>query len=562
MRAQKSEMQIVPCDLSTLDEATIRKLIDHDREVFGYQGFGEYAACTEPACRRVLSIDEVFGVADTPERYVPLEELEADGMVTPPCPDCAAPTFTIFHPNAFIPYFQELFKNAYGALLLDKNGNIQGWAAAYKAPLKHSFEDLNYKQTFQWETYLSTIRSKFGDDINELSEVIALSRISIRRDYRGSGYFAPLLQSTLNQHPEHDELPFIAVTRYDSRFWPLAHSMGAHDIVTDPTGTVAIALPVTSIIRHATCLSPNDFSNQHGKALVDARSTQKVLPTDKKPRSYPHLPILENIQYAVHPYRLETYSPETLTPEFIHELSDRFRFVFCNEFEQYLFYPSEGEPISPQTVFGHSEHVPLKDLDEFDLSTLPHPQTGEFPKFWHGPEACLNNFRKKLKHGNVAVARNLQTKEIEGFCITYHAPFELAFNSEEWGNPLAYSGFSNSSLTRDINESLLAINEKLLVEGFPKIEAQTEIFVLNGIATLPSIRSNGYAIQLFRKCLKNLPKNKRHGLMMLETMPGSKAHQLCLSGGLFDIPNVLGNETVMMAGSLSKFIDVFSNHQT
>jgi len=85
--------------MNELNDDTLRQLVEKEREWFGYEGFGEYAVCSNQECRRVLSVDEIYGVADTDQKYIPLKELEKDGPKLPDCPDCTSPTELLIQPE-------------------------------------------------------------------------------------------------------------------------------------------------------------------------------------------------------------------------------------------------------------------------------------------------------------------------------------------------------------------------------------------------------------------------------------------------------------------------------
>ena len=63
-------------NLGLLDSDTLNRIIYHERETYGYEDYGEYLFCKNAECRRVLSIDEVYQVADTSKQYIPIEILE------------------------------------------------------------------------------------------------------------------------------------------------------------------------------------------------------------------------------------------------------------------------------------------------------------------------------------------------------------------------------------------------------------------------------------------------------------------------------------------------------
>ena len=255
-------------DLSTLDNETLDRVIQHEREAFGYKGYGEYSFCSNADCRRILSIDEVYGVSDTNSKFKPIEDLEKDGCETPDCPDCKSPSILIFNPEIYRPYLSALYRDAYGSLLEDEEGYVRGTCVFQEMALKEFFENnMNYKESMEWDEFRLRASEILDIDFDEKSPVISTNRVSVSRPYRAGGGFMDLARSTLNIKPENDDSPAFASVRFDGNVLPVLEGIGFKQIHADDFGTVAIGIEKLGEARAAYNLAPDEFMHQFGSRI-------------------------------------------------------------------------------------------------------------------------------------------------------------------------------------------------------------------------------------------------------------------------------------------------------
>lgn len=298
MKVNKNFKIIAYKDMSAIDNDALKSLVEHEREVYGYEGFGEYLFCSNPDCRRMQSIDEVYGVEDSNESYIPLKELEKEGIKTPDCPECHSPSILLFDPEHFIPYLLSLFRGAYGALLINQDEEVKGSTFAYRGKLKPIFEDnMNYRESFDWEEYRRLISGVLKINVNEETDVICWNRVSIGHDFRGGKTFAKLVGTALNSHPEFDELPGVGVTRFDSALYPILNPIGFKDIKEDPYGSVAVVIEKIGTFREALNLSSEAFKKQLGSKRKEVLNWQRQFKKSiKEPIFYKNSPVLDGFQ--------------------------------------------------------------------------------------------------------------------------------------------------------------------------------------------------------------------------------------------------------------------------
>ena len=595
-------------DMSAMDDHTLTSLVNHEREAYGYEGFGEYLFCSSSDCRRMQSVDEVYNVRDTDEDFVPLKELEKDGAKKPDCPECNSPSILVFDPEHFKPYLASLFRGAYGALLIDQDGEVQGSTFALPDKL-HSFfkENMDYKESFDWETYRSRVSEALDIDANKDTDIISWNRVSIGHNFRGGGTFSKLVGKALDSRPEFDKLPAMGATRFDSALYPILNPIGFKNITTDEFGTVGVGIDQVGKFRKALNLPPEEFKRQFGAKKKEVLEWQKQLKKPKKePKFYKGAEILDEFQATLNvthniqsskeanetlaPFTIETLNePDFNDPEkakVLQELSNAFRYTFNNRsgknkgFGQFLFYPSEGKPISPQEVFGakKGEYIPLELMDSFDTSKYPlHPKTGEEALIWHHPEVVRENFKSKLhRNGHISIMRNQQTNEIIGFSFGYPTTVRKACEYEEWINPYGYSLAKDERYFRNFNIILEKLNKTLKsnhnnfnfsYSGETQLKPDSPIYVWNAMGTLPVVRGSGNMMKITDASFGLIPEELREKLLHIgETEYLSNAHRMFKESGAVEVPGALNDESrslkendiVMITSPLSGFIERFS----
>lgn len=564
-------------DLSVLDNGTLGKIIRHEQEVFGYRGYGEYLFCSDPKCRRILSIDEVFGVSDDSSSYRPLEELEA-GLKEPICcPDCNSKTLPVFDQDAFKPYLAGLYRNAYGSLLFDESDNVRGTCVFQDMTFERFFRDnMDYKETFDWESFRARASEVLGMELNSDSPVVSANRIAIERPYRGEGLFNQMCASTLNLKPENDELPGFSSVRYDGRVLPILEAIGFQRIMDDKYGTLGIGMPRLAQAREAANMPMDEFRKKFRSPI--RRIYMDVVRKARQhnaPKHYQDSQLLTALQERMEQGRpkASVYEREAITPEMIAELSENYRALFANEYGQYAFYPSELSPLPPSHFFGSEDFIGLQKLDALDLEEYPHPETGESPILWHSPEVVKKRFSHLAEDGQLAIVRDGNHDRIQAFTFGYSSSLSDAFKNEEWGNPVNYSGLSEHPNIENIDTFLEAINESLSEnpETFStcnSISADSPVYVWNCFGVMPEARRQGLMKEITSRLSESVRNNiPDTNLGVLESQPGSLAFNIFKAAGAVEVPKALkfrgvngANNSVIMVFPVDRFIQHFSEN--
>jgi|GEM_PF-3486171 len=536
-------------DLSVLDDRTLDSIIAHEREAFGYKGYGEYAFCTNPGCRRIQSIDEVYGTSDTNKGYVPLEELEKDGCKLPDCPDCKSPSLLVFDPKYLKPHLAKLYRDAYGALLTDEGGAVRGTCIAQATNLRGYFEDMNYREGFDWEQFRSKTEEVLGIKAKPDTETIATNRVAINRPFRDGGTFLKLgAAAALHMKPDYNDLPAFACVRFDGSVLPLLEAIGYKQLVEDQHGTVAIGIEKFGEIKKAFNLPIQEFGQKYSseitKNTIKARAKVQL---EAGPKYYRGVSLLDDLQEKARKpqQKFETYDQEEITPELVTEIADRFRELFNNDFGQYLFYPSEGKPISPRQIFGVEGHVPLEQLDALDLGKHRHPDTGEQPRLWHAPKIVASRLAHLREDGQLALSRDSESSKIDAFAFGYSASIGKAFEREEWRNPTNYSGYANSKRVRNLESFLKCLNRTInehaeVFGNHDQLSAVSKVYISNMFGVLPPARGKGKMREITQKLYGMLhERNIRADIGLLETQIDSIAHRIFLKAGAINVPEAL-----------------------
>jgi hypothetical protein len=591
----KEGPQIVQyADMGKLPDETLRELAKQEREWFGYRGFGEYAVCTNPECRRIQSIDEVYDVKDTAEEYVPLAELEKTRQVDLRCPDCDAKAELLLHPELMSRYLQAYFsQQVYGALLI-KDGEIEGSSVSFVAPLKVGVEtNINYRGTYDVDGIIREIAERTGRTIEETSaqDTLFWNRMALSRKVRGGQNFANLAAAVLNQHPEYDELPAVGETRDDSNLYPLIHAFGYEDIQRDQYGGVAILLKRAGDLRRAVSMPREEFRREFGDGLAEGKRIQaefkKNHPSQNDKRYFRGVPLVAErlISYGIPvndvpdassfetkegvKARIENYTSKKISDETLREISDCFRYIFANSFKQYLVYPSIGEPISAAEVFKTGKkYVPPEDLDGFDPDSYPpHPVTGEKAVFWHDPETTFRRFKEKSgENAHFTVFRDIGNGKLLGLMFGHQTTVQGVFETEEWHDPLYYSSV-RSPKPRDFNGFMNRINEERVRSGLPPFTPDSKIYGWNCVATDPKMRGLQNLTRLTAAFFNNIPPELRESLEVIgEGQFASKAHALFVAGGAHEIKGVLSEkedlepgDPVLLSAPLGQLAELFTS---
>jgi len=593
-----SEIKIVTYeDMSEMPEETLQKLAEKERDWYGYgmegRGFGEYAICSDPDCRRVFSVEEIHPqIATDANGYIPLNELEKNRDELPCCPDCDSQIEFLLDPKYFPEYLRLYFsQQVYGALLM-QGEEVKGAVSAYKAPFLNALEgNINYRQGYDPEEVVQKIAEMTGKTTDEIAalEVCCCNRIAMDKDVRGKGHLAKLAGAVLNQHPEFDDLPSLGDARIIGPVYPLAIAAGYEPITEDAYGNALFYADEFGGFRRFFNLTGDELKREFGETIREARSWQRErIDQDLslfEPRRVKGVPLLrerfeeesesedENLFETAEgkKFRVETISSKELDDETLKQITDFFRLMFTNSFDgQYLVYPSVGEPISIQEVFDAepNEFIPLDRLDAFDPSTYPkHPETGEAAIFWHHPEATFEKFKEKsLTNAHYTIFRDIETGEIAGLMFGHKCSIKEVFSTEEWENPLHYSGTENPENLRDFKAFLNKLNKQLESRGLDALDEESAIYGWNCIATRPDVRGLEHLTKLTKAFFGMIPEEMKQELLIVgETKFGTRPHALFKTAGGMDITGILTEseevekgDPIIIVGPLDNAANIFS----
>ncbi len=270
-------------------------------------------------------------------------------------------------------------------------------------------------------------------------------------------------------------------------------------------------------------------------------------------------------------FSVETLTSSELNEQILNEFVDFYKFIFSNTFGgQYLVYPSIGKPISPQEVFGTEpkEFVPLEKLYNYDPSTYPkHHETQEEAVFWHDPEETKKIFLEKAKKdAHFALIRNLENNDIAGIMFGHKCTIKDLFKTEEWENPILYSGVEMPENMRNFDNFLEKLNKKLQENGYEQLKEDSHVYGWNCIATHPDVRGLEYLMRLTTEFFNTIPQEMIDELLIVgETQFESRAHFLFTSaqgleitGVLTESDNVKKGDPVIIAGPLKIALDNFA----
>jgi hypothetical protein len=242
--------------------------------------------------------------------------------------------------------------------------------------------------------------------------------------------------------------------------------------------------------------------------------------------------------------RVENYTSADITPEVIKGIADFYREMFAGSFDQYLTYPSQAEPISPQQVFNTPKgtYEPLEKLDSFDPATYPvHPETKEHAIFWHDPKTTLELFEHKAKqNSHFTIFRDLESNKIAGLMFGYASTLKEAFDSEEWENPIRYSGARPEKKLRNYKDFESKINQAWEKNNGPHLTENTNIYVYNCMATRKDLRGLDHFLRLTKNYFSLIPQDMKDSLYIVgEAKVGTKAHYIFTQAGVIQVPNIL-----------------------
>ncbi len=518
-------------DLGSLDRPLVAEMVEREREWFGAAPFGEYAICTSPACRAVVSADEVFGL-DLGRAMVPLPRLEAAVAGMPACPDCGAALEPMMPGERFRPYVREhVLPGTWGVLAFDDAGAVQGATLASLKRLREALEHLNYRQAYDLDAAQAAVAARLGLSFEQagMRPVVYWNRIGVSARCRGPRTMASLMQRLFAMRPEFDDLPVLSDTFPSTGMYPLMRARGFEEVIGDSTGGVLLLAPAQRVFLSA--------SGGSGPRRTDVKPTQGR----RHDRNLPPLP-----PPATEEPMFRELGPQDMDEVAVRRIAAFFRETFAVAFRQYLFYPSRLEPIAPDAVFGPEAcraGLDLEQLDELNLAAH-RSGSGEAPLFWHEPQATIDLMRRKLLGKGHAVLYYGPRGDLGAMTFAYPCTLREAFAWEEWENPVAYSGHVPPGRLRSFARFRDRLQETLSAHpaafaGVPPLTEDSPVFVWNCVAVAPDHRRGGLALELMRRLAGGV--EAQPGVLHLgEVMPGSYWNGMMKRAAAVEVPGALG----------------------
>lgn len=261
-------------------------------------------------------------------------------------------------------------------------------------------------------------------------------------------------------------------------------------------------------------------------------------------------------------YRSE---PPKMTDKLIRKFTNSFRETFCNKpYNQFLFFPSEGTPISPQEVFNTQEkYFDLETLDSFDSRKYKHPITNEEALLWQDPETIFQKFHEKFrKDAFLTIMTRQKSGDIAGAAFGYIEKISKVFEQEEWKDPTLYSKHHDPNQFRSFDNFLKRIQEATKsIDGIDHISEETRVFCLNCIFIKPEIQGNNNGLAIMGQFLQELPREIDSLPVICEMIVGTEIYNTAIQNGGIAVPGILSDESelkpktgVIMVSQLKKYI--------
>jgi hypothetical protein len=255
----------------------------------------------------------------------------------------------------------------------------------------------------------------------------------------------------------------------------------------------------------------------------------------------------------------EVLTPREMTLEKVREISDFFRWIFTNDWNQFAVCPPCEEELkqeirlSAPQAFQSEEHVPLELID--DPKNLPCcPHCSKPMKWFHDPEKTRQNLQRKLLDlgdGYASLIRHPSDGKVAGFTFGYGATLRQEFEGE-WQNRYLYMKEPPHKAGRDLDALIEAINQV-----FPNspMGPDSKVFGWNCIALAPNARFNMLLGNMMRSLFNSIPPNERDRMIVGEAIKGSPAYRVFKTLGARDIPDYLENNETILGGPLSWAIE-------
>lgn len=216
---------------SDIEEKYLSSLVDSEIECWWQKPFDEYKICTNPECKAVFAIEDVYKNLQNYRNRV-------DNTISEnfKCLDCDYKTEFIYEKNEFLEIIKEYIKwEVSRVLLIDESEKVEWFWVLSKDSLENiiNYEFATRPNSYDKNKLLKKLSQKlfwFKYSWNE--KVALLHQIYVRNIYRWMWFWKEILKNILKNKWE-EKIPVILETRYDSEFFSMTKSMWFNDLIND-----------------------------------------------------------------------------------------------------------------------------------------------------------------------------------------------------------------------------------------------------------------------------------------------------------------------------------------
>lgn len=262
-------------------------------------------------------------------------------------------------------------------------------------------------------------------------------------------------------------------------------------------------------------------------------------------------------------YTLESLGPNEIEQRHIYQVADYFRYIFNNDWPEYLIcrncdssFP-DGKRFSASEVLQVDSPVDLLTMDIFPIThDLPNcPCCDNQMELFHDPQRTFELMEKRLsRQGYLSFIKNDLTGQMEGFCYGYLCSLREQFESE-WENDFQYMSQRYQANDRSFDRLVDALSLAFPEEFF---DESTPMFCWNSIAISKHLRDQGQLAPLVDSFIRKVPREMHDLYDIGEVLIDSKWHQILKKAGSVDVPGFLGSGETLTGTKFGKIADYFT----
>ncbi|MDD5213607.1 MAG: GNAT family N-acetyltransferase [Candidatus Gracilibacteria bacterium] len=226
---------------SEIPKKYLASLVDAEIECWGSRPFDEYKICTNPNCKAIFSIEDIY---ETVANYI--NRINDELAKNFKCSCCNSKTELIYEKNKFLEIIKEYIKGEVSrVLLIDDNERVEGFGVLSKTNLSGAinYEFATRPASYDKEELLKSLSKElFGTEDAGEEQISLLHQIYVSHLYRGTGFGKQILNSIL-EFNGNDNIPILLETRYDSEFYPISKTLGFKNIMNDKYGYTCQYIP-------------------------------------------------------------------------------------------------------------------------------------------------------------------------------------------------------------------------------------------------------------------------------------------------------------------------------